>query len=111
MVLRGPELHCTYCCLIIKIVHQHQVHCWTLNNIEVAMIYFIPTVSGADPKIQAVHGYWVGCEDKGISEQTLIQAPQISSPNIYFAAGNLYFNLSLLCKYFLNTCFNFECSF
>ena len=60
------------------------------------MIYFIPTVSGADPKIQAVHGYWVGCEDKGISEQTLIQAPQISSPNIYFAAGNLYFNLSLI---------------
>ena len=93
MVLRGPELHCTYCCLIIKIDHQQSSTMLDFDiNIEVAMIYFIPTVSGADPKIQAVHGYWVGCEDKGISEQTLIQAPQISSPNIYFAAGNLYFN-------------------
>ena len=51
----------------------------------------------ADPKIQDVRGYWGEREDKGISEQTVIQTRKIFSENILI---NIFF-----CKYIFQLSF------
>ena len=94
--------------------------CFNNNNDEATLywyqyLYFIwywdNNISRADPKIQDVRGYWGECEDKGISEQTVIQTRKIFSANIWI---NIHFaNIFLNQHFFLNVrfaCFELSCS-